>query len=75
MQAQDIGMWEYILSFVSLLSVLTNALIMAFHSAWIRNKIIKIYGNDDENQILVARLLFVLIFEVSQKRKKKINFY
>ena len=62
MQAQDIGMWEHIFGFVSLLSVLTNALIMAFHSTWMRNKFIEIYG-EDENQILVARLLFVLIFE------------
>lgn len=63
MQAQDIGVWEYIFGFVSLLSVVTNSLIMAFHSTWMRHKFESIYG-DDENQILVARLLFVLVFEV-----------
>ena len=57
-------MWEHILNFVSLLAVLTNALIMAFHSTWMRNRFAKIYG-DNENQLLVARLLFILMFEVS----------
>ena len=64
MQAQDIGVWEYIFGFISLLSVVTNSLIMAFHSTWMRNKFESIYG-DNEDQILVARLLFVLMFEVS----------
>ncbi|RIA89124.1 calcium-activated chloride channel-domain-containing protein [Glomus cerebriforme] len=61
-QAQDIGMWEHILNFISLLSVLTNALIMAFHSTWMKNEFARIYG-EDENKLLVARLLFILMFE------------
>ncbi|CAI2170722.1 1786_t:CDS:10 [Funneliformis geosporum] len=61
-RAQDIGMWEKILSFVSLLSVLTNAIIMAFHSTWMRNKFTRLYGSN-ENQLLVARLVFILLFE------------
>ncbi|CAB4381280.1 unnamed protein product [Rhizophagus irregularis] len=62
LQAQDIGMFENILGFVSILSVLSNALVIAFHSTWMRNKFIKMYG-EDENQILVARLVFILLFE------------
>jgi hypothetical protein len=58
-------MWENILNFISILSVVSNALIMAFHSTWMRNKFIQSYG-EDENQLLVARLLFILIFEVTK---------
>ena len=67
-------MWEHILSFVSSVSILTNALIIAFYSTWMKNQFVKTYG-DDEKQILVARLVFILIFEVSQNQKKIINFY
>ncbi|GET02867.1 anoctamin-7 [Rhizophagus clarus] len=62
LRAQDIGMWENILGFISILSVLSNALIIAFHSTWLKGRFVEIYG-DDENQILVARLLFILLFE------------
>src|SRR5436190_1585735 len=70
MRVQDIGMWEHILTFISFLSVLTNALIIAFHSTWMRNKLMRIYG-DDESQILIAKLVFILLFEVSFTQKKK----
>ncbi|CAG8498729.1 6280_t:CDS:10 [Ambispora leptoticha] len=35
-QAQDLGMWEKILHFVSLLAVITNATIIAFQSSYMR---------------------------------------
>ncbi|CAG8532816.1 12121_t:CDS:10 [Ambispora gerdemannii] len=35
-QAQDLGMWEQILHVVSLLAVITNATIIAFHSSYMR---------------------------------------
>ena len=55
-------MWENILRVVSLLAVLTNAGIMAFHSTYMRKQFEKY--TDNEDQIFVARLLFMLIFEV-----------
>ncbi|CAJ0838800.1 11329_t:CDS:10 [Entrophospora sp. SA101] len=58
-QAQDIGMWEIILTVVSLLAVPTNAVLIAFHSSWLENQFKSYYGD----QILVARLVFILIFE------------
>ncbi|CAG8621701.1 10952_t:CDS:10, partial [Paraglomus occultum] len=60
-QAQDIGMWENILRVISLLAVLTNAGIIAFHSTYMRKQFDKYIDNND--QLLVARLLFMLIFE------------
>ncbi|CAB5386984.1 unnamed protein product [Rhizophagus irregularis] len=61
-QAQDLGMWEKIMNIVSFIAVLTNAVIIAFHSRWMENQFKK-YTGDDENRLLVARLVFVLAFE------------
>jgi hypothetical protein len=47
-QAQDIGMWENILKVISLLAVLTNAGIIAFHSTFMKEQFVKyIDGTDD----------------------------
>ena len=57
-------MWEKILTVVSLLAVPANAIIIAFLSKWVSDQLEKYYeGNDDK--ILVARFVFILIFEVS----------
>ncbi|GBB95120.1 hypothetical protein RclHR1_02480019 [Rhizophagus clarus] len=61
-QAQDLGMWENIMNIVSFIAVLTNAIIIAFHSVWMENQFKK-YTGDDENRLLVAKLGFVLAFE------------
>ncbi|CAG8592544.1 2076_t:CDS:10 [Funneliformis caledonium] len=60
-QTQDLGMWEKIMSIVSLISVLTNAVIIAFHSSWMHAQFDKYTKNPEE--LLVARLGFVLAFE------------
>ncbi|CAI2165973.1 12376_t:CDS:10 [Funneliformis geosporum] len=60
-QAQDLGMWENIMSIVSLISVVTNAIIIAFHSSWMHAQFDKYTKNSEE--LLVARLGFVLAFE------------
>lgn len=67
-------MWENILSFISILSVLSNALIIAFHSTWLRGRIIEMFG-DNENQILVARLVFILLFEVTKHNLYMVFFF
>lgn len=52
------------MNIVSFIAVLTNAVIIAFHSRWMENQFKK-YTGDDENRLLVARLVFVLAFEVN----------
>lgn len=53
------------MSIVSFIAVLTNAIIIAFHSVWMENQFKKY--TDDENRLLVAKLGFVLAFEVNYK--------
>lgn len=52
------------MNIVSFIAVLTNAVIIAFHSRWMENQFKK-YTGDDENRLLVAKLGFVLAFEVN----------
>lgn len=47
---------------VTLLAVLTNAIIIAFHSNWMKYTFKK-YAGDNHQLLLIYRLLFVLIFE------------
>jgi len=61
-QAQDLGMWEKIMTILSFIAVLTNAIIIAFRSVWMENQFKK-YTGDDPNRLLVAKLGFVLAFE------------
>ncbi|KAG9299480.1 hypothetical protein G9A89_009433 [Geosiphon pyriformis] len=61
-QAQDLGMWEQILNFISLLAVITNATIIAFHSNWMRDVFMD-YVGDNEEKLLAARLGFIIAFE------------
>ncbi|CAG8513238.1 11068_t:CDS:10 [Cetraspora pellucida] len=62
--AQDIGMWEYILNIIALMAVLSNATIIAFHSTWMKKQFQQYIDDpDDENQLLVVRLAFIMIFE------------
>ncbi|CAG8796113.1 34326_t:CDS:2, partial [Racocetra persica] len=50
--AQDIGMWEYILNIMALMAVLTNAIILAFHSTWMKQQFQNYISNpDDEDQL------------------------
>ncbi|KAG9285120.1 hypothetical protein G9A89_008467 [Geosiphon pyriformis] len=60
--AQNIGMWNNILNFISFLSVLTNATILAFHSTYV-NDLFHKYVGDSDKELLNARLVFILIFE------------
>ncbi|CAG8462988.1 441_t:CDS:10 [Funneliformis mosseae] len=62
-QAQDLGAWEPILQLISLLSVLTNAIIIAFYSTWMTDKFEKHLGQDNPDRLLVARLTFIILFE------------
>ncbi|CAG8436167.1 9494_t:CDS:10 [Diversispora eburnea] len=61
-QVQDIGMWENIMGIISQLAVLTNAIIIAFHSNWMKSTFQKFTG-DNEDLLLIARLTFILVFE------------
>ncbi|CAG8485548.1 412_t:CDS:10 [Diversispora eburnea] len=61
-QAQDMGMWENILHALSIIGVLTNAIMIAFYSNWALAQFLK-YTGDDDNMLLVVRLVFVLVFE------------
>ncbi|KAF9382266.1 Anoctamin-5, partial [Podila verticillata] len=64
LRAQDIGMWEKIMEFVSFTSVITNACIIAFSSLWIKqNLFIKYLHANTEGELLAARLGFILVFE------------
>ncbi|CAG8692052.1 9670_t:CDS:2, partial [Dentiscutata heterogama] len=61
---QDIGMWENILNIIAFMAVLTNAIIIAFHSTWMKHYLQNIISNpNDEFELLVARLTFIMIFE------------
>ncbi|KAK3836040.1 MAG: calcium-activated chloride channel-domain-containing protein [Linnemannia elongata] len=63
-RAQDIGMWEKIMEFVSFTSVITNAAIIAFSSLWIKqNLFIKYLHATKEEELLAAQLGFILVFE------------
>ncbi|KAG0042130.1 Anoctamin-5 [Gryganskiella cystojenkinii] len=63
-RAQDIGIWEKIMEFVSFCSVITNAAIIAFSSLWIKqNLFVKYLHANDEGELLAARLGFILVFE------------
>ncbi|RHZ74069.1 hypothetical protein Glove_227g72 [Diversispora epigaea] len=61
-QAQDIGIWENILHILSMIGVLTNAIMIAFYSNWALAQFLK-YTGDDDNLLLIVRLGFVLVFE------------
>ncbi|RHZ74109.1 hypothetical protein Glove_227g16 [Diversispora epigaea] len=61
-QVQDIGMWEKIMGIISFLAVLTNAIIIAFHSNWMKLTFQKFTGDNDD-LLLVVRLAFILVFE------------
>ncbi|RIA84496.1 calcium-activated chloride channel-domain-containing protein [Glomus cerebriforme] len=61
-RAEDLGMWEKILTIISFIAVLTNAIIIAFHSIWMENQFKK-YTDGDNNKLLVIKLGFVLAFE------------
>ncbi|KAF9418764.1 Anoctamin-5 [Podila epigama] len=64
LRAQDIGMWEKIMEFVSFTSVITNASIIAFSSLWIKqNLFVKYLHANQEGELLAARLGFILVFE------------
>ncbi|CAG8449835.1 13669_t:CDS:10 [Cetraspora pellucida] len=60
--AQDIGMWEKALNFLSIFGVLTNAIIIAFYSSWLRAQFLD-YVDGDESSLLIARLMFIIVFE------------
>ncbi|KAF9937668.1 Anoctamin-5 [Mortierella alpina] len=63
-RAQDIGMWELIMEFVSFTSVITNAAIIAFSSLWVKQNIfIKVLHANADGELLAARLGFILVFE------------
>ncbi|CAO3567704.1 unnamed protein product [Mortierella alpina] len=63
-RAQDIGMWELIMEFVSFTSVITNAAIIAFSSLWVKQNIfIKVLHATTDGELLAARLGFILVFE------------
>jgi hypothetical protein len=57
-------MWEKIMNIVSFIAVLTNAVIIAFHSIWMEKQFNN-YARGDENKLIVARLGFILAFEVN----------
>lgn len=61
-QAQDIGMWEKALTFLSVFGVLSNTIIIAFYSSWLKAQFLK-YVDDDETHLLIVRLLFIIAFE------------
>ncbi|KAF9212955.1 Anoctamin-5 [Podila verticillata] len=64
LRAQDIGMWEKIMEFVSFTSVITNACIIAFSSLWIKQNLFAKYLHaNTEGELLAARLGFILVFE------------
>ncbi|CAG8647096.1 4116_t:CDS:10, partial [Ambispora gerdemannii] len=58
---QTIGMWDNIIYVISILAVLTNAAILAFHSSYMKKKFEEIVGED--GSLLSARLVFILAFE------------
>lgn len=63
-RAQDIGMWEKIMEFVSFTSVITNAAIIAFSSLWIKQNLFTTYLHaKSDGELLAARLGFILVFE------------
>ncbi|KAG0373041.1 Anoctamin-7, partial [Mortierella sp. AD032] len=63
-RAQDIGMWEKIMEFISFTSVITNAAIIAFSSLWIKqNLFIKYLNAHKDEELLAAQLGFILVFE------------
>lgn len=59
-RAQDIGMWEKLLSAVNFISVITNALIIAFASEFFKIRFVSRFGETDT---LALQLGFVLVFE------------
>ncbi|KAF9439195.1 Anoctamin-5 [Entomortierella beljakovae] len=64
LRAQDIGMWEQIIEFISFVSVITNASIIAFSSFWIKqNLFVKWLKVSSDGEMLAARLGFILVFE------------
>ncbi|KAF9978629.1 Anoctamin-7 [Actinomortierella ambigua] len=63
-RAQDIGIWEQIMEFVSFTSVITNAAIIAFSSLWVKQNLFVNYLHaTTEGELLAARLGFILVFE------------
>ncbi|CAG8736094.1 11747_t:CDS:10, partial [Dentiscutata erythropus] len=62
-QAQDIGMWEKALNFLSIFGVLSNTIIIAFYSNWMKAQFLK-YTDENENHLLIARLHFVYAIKV-----------
>ncbi|KAF9116343.1 Anoctamin-4 [Mortierella sp. AM989] len=64
LRAQDIGMWEKIMEFISFVSVITNAAIIAFSSLWVKQHLfVKWLKVSSEGELLAARLGFILVFE------------
>jgi len=59
-QGQDMGSWEYVLTTLGMLSVITNAFIVAFSSNWVAQRIIENVG---EQNLTAGRLFIIIIFE------------
>ncbi|KAI7816372.1 calcium-activated chloride channel-domain-containing protein [Gamsiella multidivaricata] len=65
---QDIGSWSIILMLLTHVSVLTNALLIAFRSKWMENNVFMklpwvAQSGDNMYALLAVRLLFIFIFE------------
>ncbi|CAG8717404.1 44624_t:CDS:10, partial [Gigaspora margarita] len=61
---QDIGTWEDILNMIAFMAVLTNAIIIAFHSTWMKQQLQQIISDPDNKfELMVARLVFIMVFE------------
>ncbi|KAF9934915.1 hypothetical protein FBU30_010183 [Linnemannia zychae] len=58
------GIWEKIMEFISFSSVITNAAIIAFSSLWIKQNLFsKFIDTAKDEELLAARLGFILVFE------------
>ncbi|KAF0519068.1 DUF590-domain-containing protein [Gigaspora margarita] len=61
---QDIGTWEDILNMIAFMAVLTNAIIIAFHSTWMKQQLQQLISDPDNKfELMVARLVFIMVFE------------
>ncbi|CAG8655444.1 22827_t:CDS:2, partial [Gigaspora rosea] len=63
---QDIGTFEEILNILAFMAVLTNAIILAFHSTWMKQQLQQIISDpNNKYELMVARLAFIMAFALA----------
>jgi len=63
LQARHIGTWELILNILGIMTVITNAFVLAFTSNYVSELITNLTPTKSDEEILAGRLILVIVFE------------